>query len=60
MFREHTELRWIGFSTESIQIPTIQIKYVDTKNQMADKTTKGSFTRDKWNNLLHLLNIMKF
>ena len=26
----------------------IQIKYVDTKNQMADMLTKSSFTRDEW------------
>ena len=25
----------------------IQIKYVDTKNQLADMLTKGSFTRDE-------------
>ena len=28
-----------------------QIKYVDTKNQLADMLTKGSFTRDEWSNL---------
>ena len=27
--------------------PKIQIKYVDTKNQLADMLTKGSFTRDE-------------
>ena len=27
--------------------PTIQIKYVDTKNQLADMPTKESFTRDE-------------
>ena len=35
----------------------IQIKYIDTKNQLADILTKGSFTRDGWNHLLCLLNI---
>ena len=40
--------------------PKIQIKYVDTQNQMADMLTKGSFTHDEWNNLLHLLYIWKF
>ena len=35
----------------------IQIKYVDTKNELADILTKGNFTRDEWNNLLHLFNI---
>ena len=27
--------------------PTIQIKYIDTKNQLADILTKGNITRDK-------------
>ena len=38
----------------------IQINYVDTKNQLADMLTKGSFTRDEWDHLLRLLNIMYF
>ena len=29
----------------------IQIKYIDTKHQLADILTKGNFTRDEWNNL---------
>ena len=32
----------------------IQIKYIDTKNQLADILTKGNFTRDEWNHLLSL------
>ena len=35
-------------------------RYVDTKNQLADMLTKGSFTRDECCNLLRLFNIMKF
>ena len=31
--------------------PKIQIKYIDTKNQLADILTKGNFTRDEWNHL---------
>ena len=31
-----------------------------TKNQLADMLTKVSFTRDEWNHLLRLLNIMSF
>ena len=31
----------------------IQIKYIDTKNQLADMLTKGNFTRDEWNHLLN-------
>ena len=38
----------------------IQIKYVDTKNQLADILTKGSFTRDELNHLLTLFNISHF
>ena len=40
--------------------PKIHIKYVDTKNQLADILTKGNFTRDEWNNHLRLLNISIF
>ena len=35
----------------------IQIKYIDTKNQLADILTKGNLTRDEWNHLLNLFNI---
>ena len=38
----------------------IQIKYIDTKNQLADISTKGNFTRDEWNHLLSLCNISHF
>ena len=40
--------------------PKIQIKSVDTKNQLADILTKGNFTRDEWNHLLCLFNISHF
>ena len=40
--------------------PKIQIKYIDTKNQLADILTKVNFTRDEWNNLLTLFNISHF
>ena len=40
--------------------PKIQIKYIDTKNQLADKLTKGNFTRDEWNHLLCLFNMSHF
>ena len=39
--------------------PKISIKYVDTKHQLADMLAKD-FTRDEWNNLLHLFNISHF
>ena len=38
----------------------IQIKYIDTKNQLADILTKGNFTRDEWNHLLCLFSISHF
>ena len=38
----------------------IQIKYIDTKNQLADILAKGNFTRDEWNHLLSLFNISHF
>ena len=40
--------------------PKIQIKYIDTKNQLADILTKGNFTRDEWNHLLNVFNISHF
>ena len=40
--------------------PKIQIKYVDAKHQLANMLTEGNFTRDEWNNLLHLLIISHF
>ena len=40
--------------------PKIQIKYIDTKKQLADILTKGSFTRDEWNHLLCLFKISHF
>ena len=38
----------------------IQIKYINTKNQVADILTKGNFTRDEWNHLLILSFISHF
>ena len=40
--------------------PKVQIKYVDTQNQLADLLTKESFPRDEWNHLLRLFNKMSF
>ena len=40
--------------------PKIQIRYIDTKHQIADIFAKGNFTRDEWNNLLRLFNIIHF
>ena len=38
----------------------IHIKYIATKNQLADILTKANFTRDEWNHLLSLFNISHF
>ena len=40
--------------------PKIQIRYIDTKHELADILTKGNFTRDEWNNLLHVFNVSHF
>ena len=40
--------------------PKIQIKYIDTENQLADMLTKGNFTLDEWNHVLCLFNISHF
>ena len=40
--------------------PKIQVKFIDTKNQLADILTKGNFTRDEWNHLLCFFNIGHF
>ena len=40
--------------------PKFRIKNVDTKNQLADMLTRKSFTRDEWNHLLRLFNIVSF
>ena len=40
--------------------PQIQIKYIDTKNQLADMLTKGNCTRDEWNHLMCVFNISHF
>ena len=40
--------------------PKIRIKHVDPKHQLADMLTRKSFTRDEWNHLLRLFNIMSF
>ena len=50
----------IGCSIESIWTPKSKIKYIDTKNQLADILTKGNFTLDEWNHLLCLFNISHF
>ena len=60
MFPEPTEfaLDWLF---DRINLDSkIQIKYIDTKNQLVDILTKRNFTRDEWNHLLSLFNISHF
>ena len=40
--------------------PKIQMRYIDTKHQLAGLLTRGNFTRDEWNNLLSLFHISHF
>ena len=56
--RTHRVLDWL-FDRINLD-PEIRIKYIDTKNQLADILTKGNFTRDAWNHLLCLFNISHF
>ena len=57
--RNHTvALDWVF--DRIILEPKIQIKYVDTTNQLVDMLTKGNFRRDEWSHLLSLLNIVNF
>ena len=51
-------LDWL-FDTIKLD-PKIQIGCIDSKHRIADILTKGNFTRDEWNNLLHLFNISHF
>ena len=43
-----------------ILYPKNRIRYVDSKNQLADILTRGQFTRDEWNHLLCLFTIRLF
>ena len=45
--------------------PKIQIKYIDTKNQLADMLTKGNSTLDEWNSsivfcLISAISVLQF
>ena len=52
-------LDW-SFDKINLDPQKIKIKYVDTKNQLADMLTKSNFTRDELNHLLRLFNIKIF
>ena len=57
--RTHRVALYCLFDRTNVE-PKIQIKCVDTKNQLADMLTRVSFTRGEWNHLLCLFNIMSF
>ena len=59
-FQDTQRCALIGYSIELIWTPKIQIKFIDTKNQLADMLTKEHFTRDEWNHLLCMFNISHF
>ena len=54
----------IGCLIESIWTPRSKLHLLTPKTQQADTRTKGptegSFTRDEWNHLLRLLNLLNF
>ena len=56
VYRTHrVDLDWL---LERILLdPTVNIKYVGTKEQIADMFTKGSFTEPSWKQLLKLAQI---
>ena len=60
MFPRPKELPLIWLFDRINWDPKIQIKYIDTKNQLADILTQGNFTRDEWNHLMCLFNIRHF
>ena len=40
--------------------PKILTRYIDTKHQLKDTLTKGTFKRDEWNSLLRFFSISHF
>ena len=60
MFHGPTELLCISCLTGSKWTQKFQIRYIDSKYQLADMLVKGNLARDGWNNLLHLFNISHF
>ena len=57
MFPEPTELRVTACSMESIWTPKSKSNTLTPKTQLADKLTKGNFTRDEWDHFVCLFNI---
>ena len=57
MYQEPTGLHWIGCL---IWNPRFRLGTSTPNINSQTKLTKGNFTRDEWNNLLHLFNISHF
>ena len=55
-----TKRRPMSLVARSLLSSKIQIDFVDTIKQLADMLTNGSYTRDEWDRLLRLLNIMDY
>ena len=60
MYPEPSELRLIGYLTESTWTQRSKSNTLTTITQLADMLTKGNFTRDEWNHLLHLFDNSNF
>ena len=60
MCQEPTELLWIGFLTGLILILKFRFDTLIPNINSQTFWPEGNFTRDEWNNLLHLFNISHF
>ena len=60
MCQEPTELLWIGCLTGLILILKFKFDTLIPNINSQKILTRGNFTHDEWNNLLHLLNISHF
>ena len=59
-FQEPSELLLIGWYLRLTWTPKIQIRYTETKRQLADILTKSDFTCDEWTIFFILFNISHF
>ena len=56
-FQDSQSCSWLVVRSNQFGPKKNQIKYIDTKKQLADILTKRNVTRDEWNHLLCLFNI---
>ena len=60
-FTNAKNLRLLRLLFDRINLDSqFQVRYIDTRHQLADMLTEGNFTRDEWNNLLCLFKISNF